>query len=154
MKSDAKKILVLFAMVIITLSICNLFLKNREVSGYGESEAYYNEPEAYYNEPEVTYNESEAEAVYSEPEYILSQQDALYLTKNIAMKTMIQAKSQGMIYNYSFYLSDVTETETTIDVVTQINIWSYQHGGSPDTRWNASAIFDKYTGECISFNIS
>jgi len=99
------------------------------------------------------YSESETEVAYSEPEYVLSRQDAKFETSLLAMDVLRKMKSDGSIASYSFYLSDITETEATIKVDTQIHIWSYQHGGNPDTCWNAIAIFEKYTGECISFNI-
>ncbi len=88
-------------------------------------------------------------------ETVFSVNDAVYKAGVTTATSMTMEKMYGSIVDYQvqFIFSAVTETATTIEVSVPINIWLDDIGGSADTSWTATTVFNKSTGEIISFHV-
>lgn len=149
MKSDIIKTLALvFAFVMVIVP----FLKVVEKEEALERDAWVKERLGYSESEteEQSYSEPETEVVSSEPEYVLSVEDA---KTGAMMATIKELTHANGVEHYKLLMSSITETETTITVVFPVDIW-FISGGGPDTRWISTSIYDKYSGQCISFTIT
>ncbi len=140
MKAVCIKILALL-FIVLALTIAGHVSEQGQMFTEDSSESLYGTEQAYN------------ETGYSEPESVLSVEDAKTGAMMATIKEMTNTKNQKVIANYKLLMSHITESEATITVVFPVDIW-LSSGGSPDTRWNSTIIYDKYTGECISFTIT